>query len=163
MEEAKNLDLFLDLNYLTESSLFKIKDVNESTNKLLEEYKEIAINQVIQNFGLDKILNIYKDGGNVTTVHNAKKGIYTNKKIKEKFDDLKQYNRDDYSNNIYSYDKEGNKTIEAMGLSSLRTQTKLKVEQKHNPLANTIKVKNENRTNGQKSHSRYKTSENYKE
>ncbi|MFQ1030204.1 hypothetical protein ACEWB3_09765 [Staphylococcus haemolyticus] len=50
MEEAKNLDLFLDLNYLTESSLFKIKDVNESTNKLLEEYKEIAINQVIQNF-----------------------------------------------------------------------------------------------------------------
>lgn len=35
MEEAKNLDLFLDLNYLTESSLFKIKDVNESTNKLL--------------------------------------------------------------------------------------------------------------------------------
>lgn len=60
MEEIISFDRFLDLNYLTESSLFKIKDINESTNKLLEEYKEIAINQVIQNFGLDKILNIYK-------------------------------------------------------------------------------------------------------
>ena len=84
MEEAISFEKFLDLNYLTEDSLFKIKDVNESTNKLLEEYKEIAVNQVIQNFGLDKILNIYKDGGNVTTVHNAGKGIYANKKIKEK-------------------------------------------------------------------------------
>ncbi|MEK4918397.1 hypothetical protein NSU06_01310 [Staphylococcus sp. FSL W8-1270] len=163
MEEAISFEKFLDLNYLTEDSLFKIKNVNESTNKLLEEYKEIAINQVIQNFGLDKILNIYKDGGNVTTVHNAEKGIYTNKKVKEKFDDLKQYNRSDYSNNIYSYDEKGNKILEVMGLNSLRNQTNLKIKEKHNPIANTIKIKNENRTNSQKSHSRYKTSENYKE
>lgn len=161
MEEAISFEKFLDLNYLTEDSLFKIKDVNESTNKLLEEYKEIAVNQVIQNFGLDKILNIYKDGGNVTTVHNAGKGIYANKKIKEKFDDLKQYNRSDYSNNIYSYDEKGNKILEVMGLNGLRNQTNLKIKEKHNPIANTIKIKNENRTLGQKSRVRYKVSEKY--
>lgn len=162
MGEAISFDRFLDLNYLTDSSLLKIKNVNESTNKLLEQYKEISINQLIQNFGLEKVLNIYQDGGNVTTVHNAKKGVYANQKIKDKFEDLKQYNRDDYSNNIYDYDKNGNKIIEAMGLNGLRTQTNLRINKKHNPVADTMKVKNENKKVNQKRILRHKTSENYK-
>lgn len=162
MGEAISFDRFLDLNYLDEADVFKIKDIDESTSKLLEEYKKIAINQIVQNFGLEKILNIYQDGGNVTTVLNAEKGVYANQKIKNKFDDLKQYNRDDYSNNIYGYDKNGNKTIEAMGLNGLRTQTKLRINKKHNPVADTMKVKNENNRVNQKRISRYKTSENYK-
>lgn len=105
MEEAKNLDLFLDLNYLTESSLFKIKDVNEATNKLLEEYKEIAINQVIQNFGLDKILNIYKDGGNVTTLHNFKNAVFSDDESKEKYNIMqahkKKLDRSYYDRNVF--------------------------------------------------------------
>lgn len=163
MGEAISFDRFLDLNYLTDSRLLKIKNVNESTNKLLEEYKNISLNQLIQNFGLEKTLKIYQDGGNVTTVHNAEKNVYANQKIKDKFDDLKQYNRDDYSNNVYTYDKNGNKIIEAMGLNSLRTQTKLRHNNKHNPVADSIKVKNENKKDNQKRISRYETSKNYKE
>ncbi|WP_049334837.1 hypothetical protein [Staphylococcus hominis] len=100
MEEAISFEKFLDLNYLTEDSLFKIKDVNESTNKLLEEYKEIAVNQVIQNFGLDKILNIYKDGGNVTTFHNYKNKIFSDKESKEKYE-FQQKNQTNFQRSDY--------------------------------------------------------------
>ncbi len=123
MEKAKNLDLFLDLNYLTESSLFKIKDVNESTNKLLEEYKEIAINQVIQNFGLDKILNIYKDGGNVTTFHNYQNRVFSDKESYEKYK-IQQKNetnfqRSDYDQDIIKKKRFGKDVIVSRSLSKL--------------------------------------------
>lgn len=40
MGEAISFDRFLDLNYLDEADVFKIKDIDESTSKLLEEYKK---------------------------------------------------------------------------------------------------------------------------
>ena len=123
MEEIISFDRFLDLNYLTESSLFKIKDINESTNKLLEEYKEIAINQVIQNFGLDKILNIYKNGGNVTTFHNYKNKIFSDKESKEKheFQQKNQTNfqRSDYDQDVIKKKRFGKDVIISRSLSNL--------------------------------------------
>lgn len=123
MEETISFDRFLDLNYLTESSLFKIKDINESTNKLLEEYKEIAINQVIQNFGLDKILNIYKDGGNVTTFHNYKNKIFSDKESKEKYEfqqkNQTNFQRSDYDQDVIKKKRFGKDVIISRSLSNL--------------------------------------------
>lgn len=123
MEEAISFEKFLDLNYLTEDSLFKIKDVNESTNKLLEEYKEIAVNQVIQNFGLDKILNIYKDGGNVTTFHNYKNKIFSDKESKEKYEfqqkNQTNFQRSDYDQDVIKKKRFGKDVIISRSLSNL--------------------------------------------
>lgn len=84
MGEAISFDRFLDLNYLDEADVFKIKDIDESTSKLLEEYKKIAINQIVQNFGLEKVLNIYKAGGNVTTLNNFNNKVFSDNESRRK-------------------------------------------------------------------------------
>lgn len=123
MEEAISFDRFIDLNYLTETSLFKIKDVNESTNKLLEEYKEIAINQVIQNFGLDKILNIYKAGGNVTTFHNYKNRVFSDKESQEKYKfqqkNQTNFQRSDFDQDVIKKKRFGKDVIVSRSVSNL--------------------------------------------
>lgn len=145
MEEAKNLDLFLDLNYLTESSLFKIKDVNESTNKLLEEYKEIAINQVIQNFGLDKILNIYKDGGNVTTLHNFKNAVFSDDESKEKYNIMqahkKKLDRSYYDRNVFKKNKDGALELVSMNVKNIREFSAKLTNEEISQIGDTIKIK----------------------
>ncbi|TCI39062.1 MULTISPECIES: hypothetical protein [unclassified Exiguobacterium] len=55
---------------------------------LLEQYKEIAITKVIQEFGLSPFIDDYKRGGNVTTLHNANAGVFLDDDLKE------QYSRD---------------------------------------------------------------------
>ena len=84
MGETISFDRFLDLNYLVEADVFKIKDIDESASKLLEEYKKIAINQIIQNFGLEKVLNIYKAGGNVTTLNNFNNKVFSDNEARRK-------------------------------------------------------------------------------
>ncbi|MDA3055648.1 DUF1524 domain-containing protein [Campylobacter sp. CN_NA1] len=58
--------------------------------KLLELCKENAINTITSQFGLASLVISSKDGGSVTTIHNAKKDIYSNEKDK--------YNRENYTN-----------------------------------------------------------------
>ncbi|MFP9128861.1 hypothetical protein [Niallia sp. BSM11] len=65
------------LNQLTEES-------PRITSELLEQYKEIIITTLIQQFGLDK-LQKFKDGGNVTTLHNARLGTFANVEDEKRF------------------------------------------------------------------------------
>ncbi|UYO62341.1 hypothetical protein LNN31_16350 [Acetobacterium wieringae] len=52
--------------------------------------KEVAV-QIISQFGLSQIYDNFKDGGNVTTMHNAQKGVFSDNEIKERFE--KQYDQ----------------------------------------------------------------------
>lgn len=63
---------------------------------LLEQYKEIAITKVIQEFGLGPFLNDYRAGGNVTTLHNARAGVFAEDETKQRFErDYSQETRKD--------------------------------------------------------------------
>ncbi len=68
----------------------------ERFDKLLEECKDTALKSIIGPFGLAKILFEDKDGGNVDTVHNARKGIYATEKEKNNYENKGKYNSDEY-------------------------------------------------------------------
>jgi len=61
---------------------------DEKYNLYFKEAKEELLLNIIKPFGLAKILFDDRDGGNVTTIHNANKNIYAK--------DSDKYNRDDY-------------------------------------------------------------------
>lgn len=67
--------------------LFKKEPIEDTVVDSLFEVckKEITI-QIISQFGLSQIYDNYKDGGNVTTMHNAKNGVYSDEEIKERFE-----------------------------------------------------------------------------
>jgi hypothetical protein len=72
------------------------KQVEESHIKqLLEKYKETIVTTIVQQFGLVQILDAYRDGGNVTTVHNAKEHkVFANDADKERFQ--QSFDRNNY-------------------------------------------------------------------
>ena len=58
---------------------------------LLAEYKEIAIRNLIDQFGVGTFINVYKEGGNVTTLHNARNDVFATNDDEDRF--TYQYNR----------------------------------------------------------------------
>ncbi|HRQ69373.1 MAG TPA: hypothetical protein PLW78_03620, partial [bacterium] len=54
----------------------------EKIDGLIEECKNQVIDNIIKPFGLGQILFKDKDGGNVTTINNAKQGVYANEEEK---------------------------------------------------------------------------------
>lgn len=67
--------------------LLKKEPIEEPVmDSLFEVCKKEIATQIISQFGLSQIYDNYKDGGNVTTMHNAKKGIYSDEEIKERFE-----------------------------------------------------------------------------
>lgn len=121
MTETINFGKFIDINYIDGTELFKYKDITNTSNKLLDEYKEIIVNQIIQQFGLSKILKLYKDGGNVTTLNNANNNTYAQKADESRFN--KKFDRKDYESNVYGKNKFGKVELKAAGLSTLRFNT----------------------------------------
>ncbi|MBR2157252.1 MAG: hypothetical protein IJ923_04335, partial [Campylobacter sp.] len=75
---------------LGELNELKDKLSQGDSTTLLELCKENAINTITSQFGLASLVISSKDGGSVTTIHNAKKDIYSNEKDK--------YNRENYTN-----------------------------------------------------------------
>lgn len=84
---------------------------NSIFDDLIGEYGQVVSHTIIQTFGLGPFFHEDKDGGKVTTIHNAQKGIYARKE-------------DEFSRNKYGYDaskkivlqtneKRGNKHIDA--------------------------------------------------
>lgn len=55
---------------------------NEVFNQRVKELRSQIIDNLIKPFGLAKILFKDRDGGNITTIHNARKDIYADKKDK---------------------------------------------------------------------------------
>lgn len=66
---------------------------------LLLEYREIVVNSLITAFGLDKLLFLDIDGGNVQTIHNAENRVYSNETFRERGE--REYNRNDYASPGY--------------------------------------------------------------
>ena len=95
----------------------KKKKVKEVSNKLLDEYKEIVITQIINQFGIGQLIDGYKDGGNVSTEHNAKKGIFADEETKARY--TREYKHSDYSNDIFSIDKSGQRILETQDYQHL--------------------------------------------
>ncbi|MNW41844.1 hypothetical protein D3C74_189980 [compost metagenome] len=79
-----------DMTLLVEVDLKEII-LNEGTlqnshiKKLLLQYKETVLTTIISQFGLGPIFDSYKNGGNVTTLHNAEKGIFANKADEDQY------------------------------------------------------------------------------
>src|SRR4051794_37328564 len=93
------------------------EDSPRITSELLEQYKEIIITTLIQQFGLGKLLKL-KDGGNVTTLHNARLDTFANEEDKKRFNtpynketrkqiyekDFAQNRKKEFQNNAHIYD-----------------------------------------------------------
>jgi len=61
-------------------------------NELLNQYKEIVFTNIIQQFGLGPIFDLYKRGGNVTTLNNAERGVFANDEDERRF--MQNYSQD---------------------------------------------------------------------
>lgn len=64
--------------------------------QLIDECQKTVLEQIIQPFGLSMAMFNDKDGGDVDTVHNVRKGVYATEKEKEKYDNRGEYNSSEY-------------------------------------------------------------------
>ena len=87
--------------YLSASE--KSTSMNTPFDMLIVQYREIVVNSLVTAFGLDKLLFVDVNGGNVQTMHNAGKRIYANKDFEEKGE--RKYNRNDYVNSTEDMSK----------------------------------------------------------
>ncbi|RIJ63762.1 hypothetical protein [Rummeliibacillus sp. POC4] len=78
------------------------------TAELLEQYKEIVITTMLQQFGLRNLVDL-KDGGNVTTLHNARNNVFANQEDERRFKN--PYNKETRKN-IYEKDFSKNRKKE---------------------------------------------------
>lgn len=95
---------------ILEDDFFKnmdTKDEYNTDNQQMESFWSVLKNQLttetVQRFGIEKVLNAlegtgglsdYKDGGNVSTIHNAKKGVFVDNEHERCFNAT--YNRKNY-------------------------------------------------------------------
>lgn len=95
---------------ILEDDFFKnmdTKDEYNTDNQQMESFWSVLKNQLttetVQRFGIEKVLNAlegtgglsdYKDGGNVSTIHNAKKGVFVDNEHERRFNAT--YNRKNY-------------------------------------------------------------------
>ena len=95
---------------ILEDDFFKnmdTKDEYNTDNQQMESFWSVLKNQLttetVQRFGIEKVLNAlegtgglsdYKDGGNVSTIHNAKKSVFVDNEHERRFNAT--YNRKNY-------------------------------------------------------------------
>lgn len=74
----------------------------EKLDNLIHSCKETVIDSIIKPFGLAQILFTDRDGGNVTTVHNFKKGVVTTDEDAKRYYQYQEsqanFNRKEYEN-----------------------------------------------------------------
>lgn len=78
---------YLDIKYgndFTDIQNGKLTSAN--MNDLLNQYKDIVLVNLIQQFQLGPIFDAYKSGGNVTTLHSAQNYVYANSQDKQRFE-----------------------------------------------------------------------------
>lgn len=96
------IDVFRDkFSSGMESSLAELQELKSKISKqqmdgLLQQCTASAINAINGQFGLASAILGSKDGGNVNTTHNVRKGIYASQAEKDKYD-----NREVYSSEAY--------------------------------------------------------------
>lgn len=73
------------------------------------ELHQTVVKSLATSFGLDFLLFKDKDGGDVDTIHNVRKGIYATEKEKEQYDNRGKYDSDKYHShrNYITTNKQG--------------------------------------------------------
>lgn len=87
----------IDTNFKDFCSIEETIDDN-MMNGFLEVCSEEIKTTLITQFGLSQFFDHFKDGGNVATVHNAKKDIFPDKQIEMQFKEI--YNRKNYDQKL---------------------------------------------------------------
>ena len=68
----------------------------EQSQRLFEQCAQNAIDAVVGHFGLGAVVLNAQDGGNVSTTHNARQGIYASEKERQAYENRGEYSGDDY-------------------------------------------------------------------
>jgi hypothetical protein len=76
----------------------------EKFDALIASCRDAVLNTIVGPFGLSNVLFEDKDGGNVTTLHNARNNLFANDEDKNRF--TAEYNRKNYEKNFPQKRKE---------------------------------------------------------
>lgn len=102
---SKEQILRIEVDNSLESALKELESLQsqlpkEQMNALFEQCSQNAIDAVVGHFGLAAVVLNSKDGGNVNTTHNVRKGIYASEAEKQRYE-----NRGEYDSKHYHADK----------------------------------------------------------
>lgn len=101
-EQSLRIEIDSELeNALQEMQSLQSQLPKEQMNALFEQCQKNAIDAVVGHFGLAAVVLNSKDGGNVNTTHNVRKGIYANEAEKQRYE-----NRGEYDSGHYHTDKD---------------------------------------------------------
>ncbi|ETD25260.1 hypothetical protein [Helicobacter macacae] len=100
-EQSLRIEIDSELeNALKEMQSLQSQLPKEQMNSLFEQCQKNAIDAVVGHFGLAAVVLNSKDGGNVNTTHNVRKGIYASETEKQRYE-----NRGEYDSGHYHTDK----------------------------------------------------------
>lgn len=100
-EQSLRIEIDSELeNALKEMQGLQSQLPKEQMNSLFEQCQKNAIDAVVGHFGLAAVVLNSKDGGNVNTTHNVRKGIYASETEKQRYE-----NRGEYDSGHYHTDK----------------------------------------------------------
>lgn len=100
-EQSLRIEIDRELeNALKEMQGLQSQLPKEQMNALFEQCQKNAIDAVVGHFGLAAVVLNSKDGGNVSTTHNVRKGIYASETEKQRYE-----NRGEYDSGHYHTDK----------------------------------------------------------
>lgn len=100
-EQSLHIEIDSELeNALKEMQGLQSQLPKEQMNSLFEQCQKNAIDAVVGHFGLAAVVLNSKDGGNVNTTHNVRKGIYASETEKQRYE-----NRGEYDSGHYHTDK----------------------------------------------------------
>ena len=100
-EQSLRIEIDRELeNALKEMQGLQSQLPKEQMNALFEQCQKNAIDAVVGHFGLAAVVLNSKDGGNVSTTHNVRKGIYASEAEKQRYE-----NRGEYDSKHYHADK----------------------------------------------------------
>lgn len=100
-EQSLRIEIDSELeNALKEMQGLQSQLPKEQMNSLFEQCQKNAIDAVVGHFGLAAVVLNSKDGGNVNTTHNVRKGIYASETEKQRYE-----NRGEYDSAHYHTDK----------------------------------------------------------
>lgn len=83
-------------NALKELESLQAQLPKEQMNSLFDQCSKNAIDAVVGHFGLAAVVLNSKDGGNVNTTHNVRKGIYASEAEKQRYENRGEYDSAHY-------------------------------------------------------------------
>lgn len=96
-EQSLRIEIDIGLhNALKELESLKAQMPQEKMQNLFELCEENVINTLKRQFGASVLFETSKEGGQVSTTHNARKGIYANEKEGQAYENRGEYNSHEY-------------------------------------------------------------------